>query len=91
MVKRLKSVLAAARTVIEQSAATQLQNADMTVSLVKSRELVALAKQTPDLKERLSEISDRAKLQANQLADDKKAQTQALDQLEKDLASLSAT
>jgi hypothetical protein len=89
MVKRLERVLAAARTVIEQSAAAQVQNADATASLVKNRELVALAKQTPDLKERLSEISDRAKIQTKQVADDKKAQIQALGQLEKNLASLS--
>jgi phage tail protein X len=90
MVKRLESALAAAGTVIEKSAAVQLEDADATASLVKNRELVALAKQTPDLKERLSEIGDRAKVQAKQAADDKKAQTQALGQLEKDLASLSA-
>ncbi len=90
MVKRLESVLAAARTVVEKSAAAQLRDADATASLVKNRELVALAKQTPDLQERLSEISDRAKVQAKQVANDKKAQTQALGQLEKNLASLSA-
>jgi hypothetical protein len=90
MVKRLESVLAAARTVVEKSAAAQLQDADATASLVKNRELVALAKQTPDLQQRLSEIGDRAKVQAKQVADDKKAQTQALGQLEKNLAGPSA-
>jgi hypothetical protein len=55
----------------------------------KDRELVALAKQTPELKRRLSHVADQAKTQAKQVADDKKAQIEALGQLEKDLASLS--
>jgi phage tail protein X len=90
MIRQLKSALTAAKDVIEKSAAAQLRDADATASLVKNRELVALAKQRPDLKERLSEIGDRAKVQAKQVANDKKAQTQALGQLEKNLASLSA-
>jgi F0F1-type ATP synthase membrane subunit b/b' len=57
--------------------------------LAKDRDLVALAKQTPELKERLSEMVEQAKTQAKQVADDKKAHMEALLQLEKDLATLS--
>ncbi len=49
---------------------------------------MALAKQTTELKERLLEIIDHAKIQAKQAAEEKTAQIQALGQLEKDLASL---
>ena len=57
--------------------------------LAKNRDLVALAKQTPELKQRLLQIAEQAKTQAKEIADDKKAQIQALGQLEKDLAGLS--
>lgn len=90
MISRLRSALAAAERVIEKSAETQLQDAEATTSLAKDRELMALAKQIPELKERLSQIAEQAKRQSNEVAEDKKAQIQALDQLEKDLASFSS-
>ena len=89
MLKHLKQALAGAKTMIEKSAASQLESADATVSLSKDRELAALAKQTPELKERLARIVEQAKAQAKEVADNKKAQIQAIGQLEKDLASLS--
>jgi hypothetical protein len=88
MIRHLKRALADAKGVVEKSAAAQLQNAEASASLAKNRELVALAKQTPELKERLSQIGDQTKVEAKQVADDKKAQIQALGQLEKELASL---
>jgi hypothetical protein len=84
----LKKVLAAAKAVIDKSADTQVQTAEASASLIKDRQLVALAKQTPELKERLSQIADQAKNQTKQVANDKKTQMQALAQLEKELASL---
>jgi hypothetical protein len=89
IITNLKKVLAAAKTVIDESAASQLQNTEASASLIKDRELVTLAKQTPELKQRLSQIADQAKSQAKQIADDKKTQMQALGQLEKELARLS--
>ena len=67
-----------------------MQDAEATTSLAKDRELMALAKQTPELKERLSKIAEHAKLQSKEVAEDKQAQIQALGQLEKDLASFSS-
>jgi uncharacterized protein YdcH (DUF465 family) len=89
MISRLRSALAAAKKVIEESADSQLQDAQATFSLAKDRELSRLAKQTPELKDRLSQIVEQAKKQSSQVAEDKKAQIQALAQLEKDLANFS--
>src|SRR6516162_1835388 len=86
--KHLKRALAGAKAMIEKSAASQLENADATVSLSKDRELAALAKQTPELKERLSRTVEEAKTQAKEVADNKKTQIQAISQLEKDLDNL---
>jgi F0F1-type ATP synthase membrane subunit b/b' len=52
------------------------------VSLAKDRELAALARRTP------SQIVEQAKSQSKQVAEDKKAQIQALTQLKKDLDTL---
>jgi phage tail protein X len=90
MMRQLKSALAAAKAVVEKSTAAQVEDAEASASLAKNRDLVALAKQTPELKQRLSQVVDQAKNQAKQIADDKKAQIQALTQLEKDLATLSS-
>ena len=89
LMKYLKRVLAAAKAVVEKSAAAQSEDAEASVSLVKNRELAALARTTPELKDRLSKIVEQAKSQSKQVAEDKKAQIQGLAQLEKDLASLS--
>jgi hypothetical protein len=53
------------------------------------REVIALAKHMPELKQRLSQIAEQALTQAKQAPDDRKAKIQAFDQLKKDLASLS--
>jgi phage tail protein X len=90
MMRQLKSALAAAKAVVEKSTAAQAEDAEASASLAKNRDLVALAKQTPELKQRLSQVVDRAKTQAKQIADDKKAQIEGLTQLEKDLATLSS-
>src|SRR5215472_14382763 len=90
MMRQLKSALAAAKAVVEKSSVAQVEDAEASASLAKNRDLVALAKQTPELKQRLSQVVDRAKTQAKQIADNKKAQIQALTQLEKDLATLSS-
>ena len=81
---------AAAKKVIEESADSQLQDAEATLSLAKDRELSRLARKTPELKDRLSQIVEQAKKQSSQVVEDKKAQIQALAQLEKDLATLSS-
>jgi hypothetical protein len=88
MISRLRSALAAVKKVIEESADTQLQDAEATLSLTKDRELSRLASQTPELKERMAGVIEEAKKQSSQVAEEKKAQLQGLAQLEKDLASL---
>ena len=88
LIGNLKEVLAAAKAVINKSADAQVQSAEASASLIKNRELVALAKETPELKQRLSQIADQTKTQAKQVAEDKKTQMQAVAQLEKELASL---
>jgi len=89
MIQDLKNALAAAKAVAEESSAAQIANAERSASLAKSSEVVALAKQTPELKERLSEIIEKAQTQAKQAAAEKTAQIQALSQLEEALAKLS--
>ena len=74
---------------VEKSASAQSEDAETSVSLAKDRELVALARKTPELKDRLSQIVEHAKTQSRQVAEDKKVQIRALAQLEKDLATLS--
>lgn len=90
MISQLKNALTAAKGVIEKSSTAQVADAEASASLARNRDLMALAKQSPDLKQRLSQIAERAKTLANEVADDKNAQMQALSQLEKDLASLAA-
>lgn len=89
MISRLRSALAAAKKVIEESADSQLQDAEATLSLAQDRELSRLASQTPELKERVAREIEQAKIQSKQVAEDKKTQLEALRQLEKDLASMS--
>jgi hypothetical protein len=89
MIRHLQRALGDAKAVVEKSAAAQAEDAEASASLAKNRDLVALAKQTPELKQRLSQIVEQAKTQAKEIADDKKAQIQALGQLEKDLTGLS--
>jgi len=88
MIRQLKNALTAAKSVIEKSAAAQVEDADASASLARNRDLMALAKQSPDLMQRLSQIAERAKTLAKEVADDKNTQMQGLSQLEKDLASL---
>ena len=89
LVRYLKQVLAGAKAMVEKSASAQSEDAETSVSLAKDRELVALARKTPELKDRLSQIVEHAKTQSRQVAEDKKVQIRALAQLEKDLATLS--
>lgn len=89
MISRLRSALAAAKKVIEESAESQLQDAEATLALAKDPELGRLAKQMPELKEHMARVIEQAKKQSSEVAEDKKAQIQGLAQLEKDLASLS--
>jgi hypothetical protein len=90
VVAQLKQVLAAAETVLNQAVATQTQDAETSVSLVKSRTVVNLAKQLPDLQSRLPQMADHAKIQMKQLGSDKAAQLQGLAQLKKDLGAISS-
>lgn len=90
MIKELKNALTAAKDVIEKSATAQLADAEASASLARNRDLMALAKQSPDLKQHLLQIAERSKILAKEVADDKNAQMQALTQLEKDLAGLAA-
>src|ERR1700745_1041261 len=88
MIRQLKNALAAAKSVIEKSTTAQVEDAEASASLARNRDLIALGKQSPDLRQRLSQIAERAKTLAKEVADDKNAQMQALGQLEKDLAGL---
>jgi phage tail protein X len=89
MISRLRSALAAAKRRIEKSAESQLQAAEATLSLAKDPELGRLAKQTPELKERMARVIEQAKIQSKQVAEDQKAQLEGVRQLEKDLAGMS--
>jgi phage tail protein X len=89
MISRLRSALAAAKRTIEKSAESQQQDVEATLSLAKHPELSRLAKQTPELKKRVAQVIEQAKIQSKQIAEDQKAQLEAVRQLEKDLATMS--
>src|SRR5262249_12122399 len=88
VIAQLELVLAGAKNVLQRAAASQAQESDTSLSLVKNRALVKVVKQTPDLQSRLSEIADAAKAQTKKMADDEAAYSKGLAQLKKDLSSL---
>jgi hypothetical protein len=75
-------------TVLERSVTSATREIETSVSLVKSRDLVALAKQTPELQQLLPQIAEQAKVQLKQIETTKTEQLQGLAELEKDLGSL---
>ena len=85
---QLKQALAGAKAVLTRSVASETQDAEASVSLVKSRELIKFVKQAPELQQRLPRIADQAKLQVKQIEAAKAAQLEGLAQLAKDLGSL---
>jgi hypothetical protein len=88
VVARLKQALADAKAVLERSVSSETREIETSVSLVKSRDLIALAKQAPELQQRLPQIAEQAKVQLKQIEATKTEQLQGLAQLEKDLGSL---
>ena len=88
VIAQLERVLAGAKNLLRQAAASQAQESDTSLSLVKNRALVKVVKQTPGLQSRLSEIADAAKAQTKKMADDEAAYSKGLAQLKKDLSSL---
>jgi hypothetical protein len=88
VVAQLQQVLAAAKNVLEQAAASQAQDAATSLSLAKNRALVNAVKQAPALQSRLPEIANAIKAQTKQGAANNAAQLKGLKQLEKDLSSL---
>jgi hypothetical protein len=75
-------------TVLERSVTSATREIETSVSLVNSRDLVALAKQTPELQQLLPQIAEQAKVQLKQIETTKTEQLQGLAELEKDLGSL---
>ena len=88
VIAQLERVLAGAKNLLRQAAASQAQESDTSLSLVKNRALVKVVKQTPGLQSRLSEIADAAKAQTKKMADDEAAYSKGLAQLKKDLSNL---
>jgi hypothetical protein len=88
MIAQLELVLAGAKNVLRQAAASQAQESDASLSLVKNRALVKIVKQMPGLQSRLPEIADAVKAQTKQIAEDEAAHLKGLAQLKKDLSSL---
>jgi hypothetical protein len=88
VIAQLELVLTGARNVLRQAEASQAQESDTSLSLVKNSALVKIVKQMPGLRSRLPEIADAAKAQTKQMADDEAAHLKGLAQLKKDLSSL---
>jgi hypothetical protein len=88
VIAQLELVLAGAKKVLRQAAASQAQESDTSLSLAKNPALVKIVKQMPSLLSRLPEIANAAKAQTKQMADDEAAYLKGLAQLKKDLSSL---
>jgi Phage Tail Protein X len=88
VVAQLKQALVDAKAVLEQSVTSETREIETSVSLARSRDLIALAKQAPELQQRLPQIAEQAKLQLKQIEATKAVQLQGLAQLEKDLGGL---
>lgn len=85
---QLKQALAAATTMLEQTAASETQAAQATLALTKSREVKSLAKEVPDLQTRLVHLADQTKTQLTQLEAAQATQRQGLALLASNLAAL---
>ena len=85
---QLQQALADAQAVLERSVAATARELETSVSLAKSRDLSAVAKQTPELPPLLAQIAEQSKLQLKQIEAARTAQLQGLTQLEKELGSL---
>ena len=90
VVEQLKQVLADAQAVLKNAVASEMQEVETSLALAKSRELIALAKETPELRDQLAQISEQAKLQLEQIATVKAESLQGLAELEKALGSLNS-
>jgi len=88
VVEQLKQVLAGSQAVLENSVISETQEIKTSLSLAKSRELIALVKDAPELRDRLAQVNEEAKLQLTQMAAAKADMLQGLAQLGKDLGSL---
>lgn len=87
---QLRQALAGAETVLKRTAASQAQEAATSLSLVKSRAVINLVKQTPALKPQFSQLAEQTKVQIKLAAADQAATLQGLAQLGKDLAGLNS-
>ena len=88
VVGQLKQVLVAAQAVLELSIASEKREIETSLSLAKSRDLVGLAIETPELRDLLAQVNEQAKLQLEQIAANQAESLQGLAQLEKELGSL---
>lgn len=84
----MKRALAAARTLLKNSSANQTEEAESSLELVKDRNLADLVKETPELRNRLAQITEQSKRQLEQIEGESAEKLQGLAQLEKDLRSL---
>jgi hypothetical protein len=89
VVDQLKQVLANAQAVSQNSAVTAAREIEASVALAKSKDLIVLIREAPELRIRLAQINEQAKVQLKQIETDKAAQLQGLAQLAKDLGTLS--
>lgn len=88
VVAQLQQVLANAQAVAQNSAVTAAREIEGSVALAKSKDLIVLVREAPELRTRLAQINEKAKVQLKQIETDKAAQLQGLAQLAKDLGAL---
>lgn len=88
VVAQLKQALADAEAVAERPVTSRTREIETSVSLLKSRDLIALAKQVPEPQPILPQIAEQAKVQLKQIEATNTEQLQGLAQLEKDLGSV---
>lgn len=87
-VARLQRALADARTILKNSNASQTEDSKTSLELIKDRKLTVLVRETPELRNRLAQITAQSKLQLQQIEVEKTDTLESLTQLEKDLRSL---
>ena len=88
MIGKVRRALDAFRPALEASITRQTEEATKTLELLKSEELVALARKEPALKERLPKIAEEATARLKEAKALKTVHEQALAQIQRDLDDL---
>ena len=85
IVEPLRQALRGAQLALETSLSREVEEVKQTAEIARGRELKVLGKQVPGINERLSQITEKAKLLLKEADTLKSTQQQAFAQLEKDL------